>query len=283
VTVNLLQLQKLGVWTTYHAIGEESAGEAASLVEELGYGTFWLGGSPKLAQIRPLLEATERLTVATAIVNVWQNEPATLAGEYAALAEEFPDRVLLGIGVGHPEATSDYSKPLSTMRAFLDGLDGASPPVPRDGRCLAALGPKMLDLSAERALGAIPYFTPVQHTRFARERMGESALLAPELACVVDADPERGHFAARKYAQLYLGLSNYTNNLLKFGFTEQDIADGGSDRLIDAIVPSGSAEQIAAVAREHLDAGADHVCLQPVGVSGIPREQWTALASAMLG
>ena len=118
MTVNLLQLQKLGVWTAYHAIGEESAGEAASLVEELGYGTFWLGGSPKLAQIRPLLEATERLTVATAIVNVWQNEPATLAGEYAALAEEFPDRVLLGIGVGHPEATSDYSKPLSTMRSF---------------------------------------------------------------------------------------------------------------------------------------------------------------------
>jgi probable F420-dependent oxidoreductase len=277
-----MQLKKLGVWTTYNQIGEEHAGDAARLVEQVGYGTFWLGGSPRLSAVRPLLEATERLVVATGIVNVWQNDPATLAGEYTELAEDFRGRLLLGIGIGHPEATSDYSEPLSTMRAFLDGLDSASPPVPREGCCLAALGPKMLDLSAERTCGAIPYFTPVEHTRFARERMGKGALLAPELACVLDTDVERAHARARAYAKLYLGLRNYTSNLLRFGFTEQDIADGGSDRLIDAIIPSGSAEQIAAVVQQHLDAGADHVCLQPVGVGGVPREEWTALASTML-
>jgi probable F420-dependent oxidoreductase len=277
-----MQLQRMGVWTTYHAIGEENAGEAARLVEDLGYGTFWLGGSPQLSTVRPLLEASERLTIATGIVNVWQGAPAHVASEYAALDEEFPGRLLLGIGIGHPEATSHYTRPLSTMRAFLDGLDGANPPVPATRRCLAALGPKMLDLSAERSLGAIPYFMPVEHTRFARERMGANALVAPELACVLDTDRGGALATARSYAKLYLGLSNYTNNLLEFGFSEQDIADGGSERLIDAIVPSGSAEQIASVAHAHLDAGANHVCLQPVGVRGIPREQWTALAAARI-
>jgi probable F420-dependent oxidoreductase len=277
-----MQLGKLGVWTTYHAIGEENAGEAARLVESLGYGTFWLGGSPRLSEVRPLLEATQRLTIATGIVNVWQNEPQALAAEYAELSTQFPDRLLLGVGVGHPEATSDYSKPLTAMRAFLDDLDAARPPVPADGRCLAALGPKMLELSAQRTLGAIPYFTSVEHTRFARERLGKDALLAPELACVLDADPERGRATARKYAKLYLGLSNYTSNLLRFGFTDQDIADGGSDALIDAVVPSGSAEAIGSVIDQHLRAGADHVCVQPVGGRGVPREEWKALATKMI-
>lgn len=166
------------------------------------------------------------------------------------------------------------------MRGFLDGLDAAAKPLPRGERCLAALGPKMLDLSAERALGTHPYFTSVEHTRFARERVGEAALAAPELACVVDTDTDRARASARAYAALYLNLRNYTSPLLEFGFTDADIADGGSDRLIDAIVPHGSAEQIVAAAREHLHAGADHVCLQPVGVPGIPHEEWGALAAA---
>jgi probable F420-dependent oxidoreductase len=277
----MMQLGEFGIWTSYNAIGVEHAGEAAELVEALGYGTFWLGGSPRLHSVRPLLAAGDHLTVATGIVNVWQNEPATLAVEYAELARDFPGRLLVGIGIGHPEATSDYRRPLSAMRAFLDGLDGADPPLPRDGRCLAALGPKMLDLSAERSLGAHPYFVPVEHARAARERLGPGALLAPEFACVLDTDVERARAAARKYAALYLGLRNYTSNLLRFGFTEQDIAGGGSDRLIDAIVPHGSAEEIAAVAHAYRDAGADHVCLQVVGVSGVPREEWRALASAL--
>jgi probable F420-dependent oxidoreductase len=264
-------------------LGEESLTEAAKLVEELGFGALWLGGSPQLPVLRPLLAASERLVIATGIVNVWQYEPDRLAREFAELEEEFPGRLLLGIGIGHPEATSVYQKPLSKMREFLDGLDAAAPGVPRERRCIAALGPKMLDLSSERTLGTHPYFTPVEHTEFARERVGTGPLVAPELACVVDDDPDRGRAAARKYAEMYLRLRNYTGNLLRFGFSEADIADGGSDRLIDAVVPQGSAEQVAAVARAHLEAGADHVCLQTVGVRGVPREQWTMLASALIG
>jgi probable F420-dependent oxidoreductase len=276
-----MQLGDFGIWTSYRAIGEENAGEAAKLVQELGFATFWLGGSPKLPTVAPLLETTDNLIVATGIVNVWQNEPATVAAEHAELSRSFPDRLLLGIGAGHPEATSDYSRPLATMRSFFDGLDAAPTPVSRDRRCAAALGPKMLDLSAQRSRGAHTYFVPVEHTRFARQRLGEAALVAPELACVVESDDDRARAKARDYAALYLGLSNYTANLLKFGFSDADIAGGGSDRLIDAIIPHGSAEQIAVVARAHLDAGADHVCLQPVGVSGTPRQEWTALAVAL--
>lgn len=277
-----MELGQIGVWTTFRTIGEHDAGEAARLVEALGFGAFWLGGSPRLRQVRPLLEETERLVAATGIVNVWQYEPVQLAAEHAKLAQAFPDRFLLGIGIGHPEATAVYEKPLTKMRNFLDGLDTADPPVPRDHRCLAALGPRMLDLCAQRTLGALPYFVPVQHTRFARQRIGGSALLATELACVLDTDADRARAAARSYASTYLGLSNYTGNLKRFGFTDQDIADGGSDRLIDAVVPHGTAEEIADLVAEHLAAGADHVCLQPVGVSGIPRREWTALASALL-
>ena len=277
-----MNLGRCGVWTSYRAIGSENAGEAASLVERLGFGAFWLGGSPRLPDTRPLLEATDRLIVATGIVNVWQYDPAQLAAEYAQLSDEFPGRLLVGIGIGHPEATSDYAKPLSTMRAFLDGLDGSATPIPREQRCLAALGEKMLELSSQRARGAHTYFVPVQHTGFARALVGRQALIAPELACVLEADPDAARATARRYAAIYLGLRNYTSNLLKFGFTEDDIAGGGSDRLIDAVIPHGSAEEIAAVARAHLDAGADHVCLQPLGGRGIPREQWTALASALI-
>lgn len=277
-----MDVGRIGVWTTYRAIGENNAVSAASLVEELGFGTFWLGGSPRLATVRPLLSATERLTVATGIVNVWQYEPAALAAEHSALTQDFPGRLLLGIGVGHPEATAEYARPLTTMRAFLDGLDSAPAPVPRDERCLAALGPKMLDLCAQRARGALPYFVPVEHTRFARERLGPDALLATEVACVIDTDAVRARATARKYASLYLGLRNYTANLRRVGFEDSDIEDGGSDRLIDAVVPHGSPDQIAEAVGAHLEAGADHVCLQPLGADGAPRDQWAALAAALI-
>ena len=277
-----MQLGEVGVWTSYRAIGEKNAGEAAKLVEDLGYGAFWLGGSPRLPTVGPLLEATERLVVATGIVNVWQYEPSELAAEREQLAREFPARLLLGIGIGHPEATDEYAAPLSKMREFLDGLDGAATPVPRDERCMAALGPKMLELSVRRSLGTLTYFVPVEHTRFARECIGEHALIATELACVVDADADRARAKARSYANLYLGLRNYTSNLRRFGFADEDIAHGGSDRLIDAVIPHGTGDEIAAVARQHLNAGANHVCLQPVGVNGVPREEWTALSTALV-
>jgi probable F420-dependent oxidoreductase len=276
-----MELGELGVWTTYSRIGEENAAEAARLVEELGYGVFWLGSSPRLPSLRPLLAATERLVVATGIVNVWAYEPEALAAEYAELARDFPERLLVGIGIGHPEATSDYASPLGAMRAFLDGLDRAPEPLPRDRRCLAALAPKMLALSKERSLGAAPYFVPVAHTTFARAELGPGPLLAPEVAFVLDDDTERARATARDYARLYLGLRNYTNNLLRVGLTEQDIAGGGSDRLIDEVLPHGSAARVAEAIRAHLDAGADHVTVQALGEPGIPRAGWTAIADAM--
>jgi probable F420-dependent oxidoreductase len=277
-----MELGPFGVWISSRAIDDPGAGEAAKLAEDLGFGALWLGGSPKLPQLRPLLAASERLVVATGILNVWANEPATVAAEYAELAGEFPGRVLLGIGIGHPEATSEYANPLETMAAFLDGLDAAPARVPRDGRCLAALGPRMLDLCGQRSLGAHPYFVPVAHTRAARARLGEDALLAPELTCVLDEDPERARAAARAFAERYLALRNYASNLERHGFTDADLAGGGSQRLLDEVVPQGSAAAIAAVARQHLDAGASHVCLQAAGVDGVPRAQWTALAGALL-
>ena len=279
-----MELGRVGVWTSYRIIGEPNAGEAARLVADLGFGTFWLGGSPRLAQVRPLLAATDALTVATGIVNVWQYDPAELAAEYAELTAAFPDRFLLGIGIGHPEATAEYAKPLTTMRGFLDGLDAAAPPVPPEGRCLAALGPKMLDLCAERTRGALPVFRAGgAHPLCPPSGWAPGPLLATELACVLDTDDQRGRAAAREYAQTYLGLRNYAGNLRRFGFSDEDLGGGGSDRLIDAVVPHGSPEQIAAVVQAHLEAGADHVCLQPVGVRGIPRAEWTALAGAVAG
>jgi len=277
-----MQLGRIGIWTSFRAFGRERAGEAAKLAEQLGYAAWWLGGSPHVPEIRPILEATSTLVAATGILNVWINDPGETAAADAAVREEFPGRFMLGIGIGHPEATSDYRRPLTTMRAFVDGLDASPTPPPADGRCLAALGPKMLDLAGERTAGAHTYFVPVEHTRVARERLGPRKLLAPELACVVDTDAARAKAVARDYAKLYLGLRNYTQNLLDFGFTEDDVADGGSDQLIDAVIPHGSAEQIAEVVHAHLEAGADHVCVQPLGEEGIPRRSWTALADVLI-
>jgi probable F420-dependent oxidoreductase len=275
------ELGRIGVWTSYRPFGAERAGEAARLAEQLGYGTWWVGSSPRIPDVRPVLAATTRLVAATGILNVWANEPAEAAAEDASLRAEFPGRFVLGIGIGHREATTEYRNPLDAMRSFLDGLDASPTPPPQDERCLAALAPKMLELAAERSAGTHTYFVPVEHTRFARERLGPGKLIATELACVVDTDPTRARAVARDYAKLYLGLRNYVQNLLRFGFTEDDVANGGSDRLIDAIVPHGSAERIAEVVHAHLDAGADHVCLQPLGEQGIPREAWTALARAL--
>jgi probable F420-dependent oxidoreductase len=269
------RLGRLGVWRR-HQPGPAIVPE----LEALGYDTLWLGSSPSLAQARPYLEASEQITIATGILNIWQHEPADVAAQHAELARDFPGSFLLGIGVGHPEATSDYTKPLSAMRAFFDGLDAGG--VPRDEMIAAALGPKMLDLAAERSLGTHPYFTTPDHTRFARERVGPDAIVAPELAVVVETDPEQARKDARAYAALYLGLTNYTSNLLRFGFTEADVADGGSDRLIDAVIPHGSAEAIAEAVQAHYDAGADHVCLQPLGHGPAPVEDYRALAEALL-
>jgi probable F420-dependent oxidoreductase len=270
-----------GAWTSYRRIGRENAGAAARAAEEAGLTAFWLGGSPRLEELRPLLEDSVKLVVGTSIVNIWAYDPADLAREFAALEADFPGRVCVGIGVGHPEATSDYKRPLSNLEAFLDGIDAAPSPIPTDRRIIAALGPKMLAMSARRSLGTIPYFTSVDHTRFARATVGPDALVIPEIACVLDEDVERARATARDYAQLYLGLSNYTNALLEHGFEQGDIEDGGSDRLIDHGSPLGTAADVAAAVRAHVDAGADHVALQALGAAAVPAAEWRALAAAL--
>jgi probable F420-dependent oxidoreductase len=273
-------LTEFGIWASERTLGEEGP-EAARLLEELGFGALWVGGSPRLGQLRPLLEATGTLTVATSIANVWRYGAEEMASDWNQLERDFPGRALAGIGVGHPEHDGDYSKPFTAVREYLDRLDEAEQPAV-ERRLLAALAPRMIDLAASRAAGSIPYFVPVGHTRFSRQRLGEGPLLAPEMACVLDADPDRARAKARDFAELYLGLTNYRNAVLRGGFAEEDLEGGGSDRLLDAVVPQGSAERIAAAARAHLEAGADHVALQAVGTDGLPRAEWTALAAALI-
>jgi probable F420-dependent oxidoreductase len=272
-----MNLGEIGIWRLRHH-GPDGLEE----LEALGYGTFWLGASPGTGDVRPYLERTSTMTIATGILNVWQHEPAAVATGHAELTRDFPGRFLLGIGVGHPEAISAYEKPLAKMGAFFDGLDAAEPAVPRDQRVAAALGPRMLDLAGERSLGAIPYFVTAEHTRFARERLGRGALLAPEVAVVVEADAETARAKARDYAAMYLAASNYVRNLKRLGFTERDLAEGGSDRLIDAVIPHGPPAAIAEAVRAHFDAGADHVCLQPIGHAHPPVDDYRSLAKALI-
>jgi probable F420-dependent oxidoreductase len=218
-----MKIGRVGVWTGYGLIGTENAGEAVALAEALGFGTFWLGGAPRLPTLRPLLEATERIVVATGIVSLWRTEPEQLAREFAELDAEFPGRVLLGMGISHPEILTAYRTPLTLMRAFFDALDAAVPGVPKGRRCLAALGPKMLDLSAERSLGTHSYFVPATHTAIARVRLGVGPVVAPEVACVLDTDVVQARATARRYAERYLGLVNYTSNLRRLGYLEGDM------------------------------------------------------------
>ena len=272
-----MELGEIGIWRR-----RQDGADALAELEALGFTALWVGSSPSLEHVRPFLERSSTLTVATGILNVWQHDPADVAEQHAALAREFPGRFLLGIGIGHPEATAEYMSPVARMGAFFDGLDAAAHPVARDERVAAALGPKMLELAAQRSLGTHTYFVTPEHTRFAREQVGPDALVAPELAVVVETDEDAARRAAREYAAIYLGLRNYTANLLRFGFTERDIADGGSDRLIDAVIPHGSAAQIAEVVRAHREAGADHVALQPLGHGPAPVADYEALAGALL-
>src|ERR1700712_2104158 len=192
-----MELGRIGIWQSVNKGGPG----LVTRIEELGYGAFWLGGSPSVEQARPYVEAGTTIPVITGILNVWQHDPADVARDHAKLTADHPDRFILGIGIGHPEATSDYTRPLKTMRDFFDGLDRAETPVPKDQRLAAALGPKMLDLSAERSLGTHPSFIDPQHTRFARERLGAGALVAPEVAVVLEADPETARTIARDYAK----------------------------------------------------------------------------------
>lgn len=244
--------------------------EQAIAADALGYGAAWLGTGRNsvgdLALVEDVLAATERITVATAIVNVWVDEPETLAESYHRLADRYGKRLLLGIGVGHPESVTGYRSPYAKIVDYLDRLDAAG--VPAEARVLAALGDRVLKLAAERTAGAHPYLVPVAHTRHARAILGAGKLLAPEHKVVLDDDSVAARAIGRPYVQTpYLGLSNYVNNLLRYGYTEADVAGGGSDRLIDDLVLHGTPETVAKGLLSHVDAGADHVAVQVLGPS----------------
>jgi probable F420-dependent oxidoreductase len=252
-------LGRFGVWRG----SAQVTPELAVGLERLGYGTLWLGGSPAgdLVQAEQLLDATASLTLATGIVNVWKDDAHTVAASFRRVDRRHPGRFLLGVGAGHPEATQEYARPYDALVRYVDVLlaDG----VPRDSLVLAALGPRVLRLSAERAGGAHPYLVPPEHTREARAILGPGPLLAPEQKVVLETDPRRARAIGRPRVQNpYLGLVNYTSNLRRLGWGDADLKDGGSDALIDALVARGSGEQVAARLAEHFDAGADHVCVQ---------------------
>jgi probable F420-dependent oxidoreductase len=271
-----IELGRIGIWQR-----ADRTLELAVEVERLGYGAIWVGGSPDggLEIVQTLLDTTDHIAVATGIVNMWKDDAATVAASYHRITERHPDRFLLGVGIGHPEAVKEYQKPYDKIVSYLDELDEAGVPVA--GRALAALGPKVLKLAAERTAGAHPYLTTPEHTREARAIMGPAALLAPEQKVVVETDPEKARAIARPaVANPYLRLRNYVSNLLRTGWTEEDIANGGSDRLIDALALHGDTETIARGVTAHLDAGANHVCVQVLGDD--PLAGYRALADVLL-
>jgi probable F420-dependent oxidoreductase len=274
-------LGRVGVWVNPVAI-EGDLGGFADRVEQLGYGGLWVGGGNPDERAFELLQTalakTSRIVVATGITNIWAWEPAALTRRVAALESAYPGRFLLGLGVSHAPLVEGlgrrYERPLEAMAGFLDGLDaadrrdagGSSTSTPP--RVLAALGKRMLELSSDRAAGAHPYLTPPEHTAQARQVLGAAPLLAPEQALVLESESRAARVTARAYLERYLRLPNYRTNLERLGYSEEDFAGQGSDRLTDALVPHGSAGEVAGRIRAHLEAGADHVCIQPLAHSG---------------
>ncbi|HEY0541366.1 MAG TPA: TIGR03620 family F420-dependent LLM class oxidoreductase [Actinoallomurus sp.] len=271
------RLGRIGVWfmTTVSEVPAEEEQRAAAVIEELGYPTFWFGEGPSTREAfthaAALLCATERLNVATGIANIFGRDAVAAANGANTLADTWPDRFTLGLGVSHAPLVEtrghDYSKPVSSMRNYLDAMDATKfgPPLPEaPPRVLAALRRGMLELAATRAQGAHTYFVPPEHTARAREVLGPQPILAPEQAVVLETDPERARAAARDYASFYLALPNYLNNLRELGFSDSDFENGGSDALIDTVVCWGDADTIAERVRAHHEAGADHVCVQPI-------------------
>ena len=272
-----LDLGRYGVWLGSRSITPDLAKQ----IESLGYGAAWIGGSPDadLKWVEPALAQTSSLQLATGIINIWSSPAAEVAESYHRIENDYPGRFLLGIGIGHPEHTQEYRKPYDALVDYLDTLDGAS--VPTSRRVLAALGPKVLALSAERSAGAHPYLTTPEHTAQARELVGNSVFLAPEHKVVLTTDANEARRIGRETADHYLGLSNYVNNWRRLGFTDDDVRKPGSDKLIDAVVAYGTPEAIAARLNEHLEAGADHVAIQVLG--GWPEDKLLTALGELAG
>jgi probable F420-dependent oxidoreductase len=291
-------LGKVGIWTGQLDFSSTAVvREAAREVEALGYGALWTGeavGREVMTAAQLLLAATDSLVIATGIANIWARDAYATAAAQLALGEAYPDRFVLGIGASHKLLMDvrggDYQKPLAFMASYLDRMDSgydvyrAVQPANRPPRLLAALGPKMIELSRDRAGGAHTYFVPPEHTARAREILGPDKLLVPEQVCVLSEDPTVAREIARRHTTSYLRLPNYTANLERFGFTDTDFGDGGNDRLVDTICAWGSIETVAARVAAHLDAGADHVAVQVLvdDRTGLPRREWAELAPALL-
>ena len=292
-----VDIGRVGIWYGgIDALSTPQARAAAQAVEELGFGALWVAeavGRDPFASAAVLLSATTTLPIATGIANIYARDAMTMKAGQQTLAEAFPGRFLLGLGVSHGHLVAgirkhDYSKPYSYMVEYLAKMDKAlfmaRGPETDPGRLLAALGPKMLELSATQANGSHPYFTTPEHTALSREVMGADALLAPEQMVVLNTDPIEARRIARAGMKIYLGLPNYWNNLMRLGFTEDDRTDGGSDRLVDAIVVWGDEATIAARVAEHHAAGADPVCVQVLQDGhASPEPTWRRLAPALLG
>ncbi|MCR5976629.1 TIGR03620 family F420-dependent LLM class oxidoreductase [Gordonia jinghuaiqii] len=285
-----MNLDGVGIWSSPLRYGDAGeAADAAAELDELGFTALWIPdvGGPVLDAVANLLGATKRAVIATGILNMWMHEPADVAAAHARFADEFGPRFLLGLGISHApliDATEAgrYRKPLATTKAFLDGLDAAPQPVPAEARVLAALGPKMLALAAERTRGAHPYLVTPDHTAIAREALGAGPLVAPEQTAIFAADREEARAIGTKWLTGYLAMPNYANNLRRLGFTEDDLTTV-SDRLFDALIVWGDEAAILKRIDEHRTAGADHVCVQVLQADhrGFPREQWRRLAASL--
>jgi probable F420-dependent oxidoreductase len=290
-----MDIGKVGIWSFLDTQPAAVVREAAAELEEIGFRTLWIPealGREVFTAAGVILAATKRLIVATGIANIWARDAMTMAAAQKTLTEAYPHRFLLGMGVSHAPMVEGlrghrYERPLSTMRAYLDAMDAApfvAPPAAEPMRVLAALHPKMLALAAERSAGSHPYFVPPEHTARARAVLGSGKLLAPEQAVVLETDADKARAIARTHMAPYLMLPNYVRNLQSLGFGDADVADGGSDRLVDAIVAWGDVPAIVERVRAHHDAGADHVCLQVLDADPqtLPRRHWRILAGALL-
>jgi probable F420-dependent oxidoreductase len=245
----------------HHSMWQQLSPDQLRDIESLGYGAIWAGGSPaaELSWVDPILDQTSTIKLATGIVNIWTAEPGPTAESFHRIEKAYPGRFILGIGVGHPEAHQQYRKPVEALTDYLDKLDEYG--VPKDSRVVAALGPKVLKLSADRSAGAHPYLTTPEHTAEARTLIPE-AFIAPEHKAVLTTDPEKARAVGRKSLEIYLNLANYLNSWKRLGFTDDDVAKPGSDKLVDAVVAYGTPDEIAARLKEHITAGADHVPVQ---------------------